>query len=112
MTDEDVGHRIYAQIPAGAWQVTLDVRARKVVVDEAGVETDVPMNDWVQVGVFAPDDTENQSDDPLYVQMQRIRSGRQMITVTVPRTPTRAGVDPSNLLIDLETDDNIKVVGH
>ena len=27
------------------WQVTLDVRARKVVVDEAGVETEVPMDD-------------------------------------------------------------------
>jgi hypothetical protein len=28
---------------AGTWQVTLDVRARKVVVDEAGVETELPM---------------------------------------------------------------------
>ena len=41
------------QTEAGTWQVTLDVRARKVVVDEAGVETEVPMNDWVEIGVFA-----------------------------------------------------------
>ena len=33
--------------------MTLDVRARKVVVDEAGVETEVPMDDLVEVGVFA-----------------------------------------------------------
>jgi hypothetical protein len=33
--------------------VTLDVRARKVLVDEAGVETEVPMDDLVEVGVSA-----------------------------------------------------------
>jgi ABC-2 type transport system permease protein len=33
------------QTSADAWQVTLDVRARKVVVDEAGIETEVPMDD-------------------------------------------------------------------
>ena len=36
------------------WQVTLRVRARKVTVDPAGVETEVPMNEWVPIGVFAP----------------------------------------------------------
>jgi hypothetical protein len=42
--------------------------------------------------------------------MHRIRSGEQTITVTVPRQPTRAGIDPNHLLIDLKTDDNIKTV--
>jgi hypothetical protein len=40
------------QTEAATWQVTLAVRARKVVVDEAGVETEVPMDDWLEVGVF------------------------------------------------------------
>ena len=95
---------------AGAWQVTLDVRARKVVVDEAGVETEVPMDDWVEIGVFAPAEEGKDSGEPLYVQMHRIRPGEQTITVTVPRKPARAGIDPDNLLIDLETDDNIRSV--
>ncbi len=99
-----------AQTEAGAWQVTLDVQARKVVVDEAGVETEVPMDDWVQVGVFAPAEKGEASGKPLYVQMHRIRSGKQTITVTVPRKPTRAGIDPYHLLIDLKTDDNQKKV--
>ncbi|HEX8906074.1 MAG TPA: hypothetical protein VF771_14600, partial [Longimicrobiaceae bacterium] len=42
------------QTAAGAWQVTLRVRARKVTVDPAGRETEVPMDEWVPVGVFAP----------------------------------------------------------
>ena len=90
------------QTSAGAWQVTLDVRARKVVVDEAGIETEVPMDDWVEVGVFG-------EGEP-YLQKHRIRSGQQTITVTVPHKPTRAGIDPENLLIDLETENNIKGV--
>jgi len=83
------------QTSADAWQVTLDVRARKVVVDEAGIETEAPMDDWVEVGVFG-------EGEP-YMETHRIRSGQQTITVTAPRKPTRAGIDPENLLIDLET---------
>ncbi|MGH3116724.1 MAG: ABC transporter permease [Gaiellales bacterium] len=93
------------QTPAGAWQVTLEVQARKVVVDEAGNETDVPMDDWIEVGVFAADDA-GEPD----LQKHRIRSGQQTITVRVPQKPARAGIDPHSLLIDLDTDDNIKTV--
>jgi hypothetical protein len=39
--------------------------------------------------------------------MHRIRSGRQRITVTVPSQPTRAGIDPRNLLIDVEGNNNL-----
>jgi hypothetical protein len=90
------------QTSAEAWQVTLDVRARKVVVDEAGIETEAPMDDRVEVGVFG-------EGEP-YMAMHHIRSGRQTITVTVPRKPTRAGIDPENLLIELDTENNIKDV--
>jgi hypothetical protein len=90
------------QTSADAWQVTLNVRARKVVVDEAGIETEVPMDDWVEVGVFG-------EGEP-YRETHRIRSGQQTVTVTVPRKPTRAGIDPENLLIDLDTENNIKGV--
>jgi hypothetical protein len=89
------------QTSADAWQVTLDVRARKVVIDEAGIETEAPMDDWIEVGVFG-------EGEP-YMEKQRIRSG-QSITVRVPRKPTRAGIDPENLLIDLDTENNIKDV--
>jgi ABC-type Na+ transport system ATPase subunit NatA len=90
------------QTSAGAWQVMLDVRGRKVVVDEAGIETEVPMDDWVKVGVFG-------EGEP-HMESRRIRSGRQTITLTAPRKPSRAGIDPENLLIDLDTENNIKGV--
>jgi hypothetical protein len=94
------------QTPAGAWQVTLDVQTRKVVTDSAGVENEVLMDDWIEVGLFAPAQG-GEPAAPLYLQKHRIRSGGQSITVTVPNKPVRAGLDPNYLLIDLKTDDNV-----
>jgi ABC-2 type transport system permease protein len=94
----------------GAWEVTLDVKARKVVVDEAGVETERPMDEWVQVGVFAPTGRGVELGETLYLRKHRIRSGEQTITVTVPREPSDAGIDPYVVLIDLERFDNVEEV--
>jgi ABC-2 type transport system permease protein len=91
------------QTEAATWQVTLAVRARKVVVDEAGIETEVPMDDWLEVGVF--------DEGEPYLQKHRIHSGKQTITVTVPHKPARAGIDPRHLLSDLgEIDKNVKTI--
>lgn len=98
---------------AGTWQVTLDVEARKVVVDEEGVETELPMNEPVEIGVFdlTEEGTVNVSD-PLHLAKHDIRSGHQTITVTVSRKPVLAGVDPRHLLDweEREDDDNIERV--
>jgi hypothetical protein len=89
--------------------VTLDVRASKVVVDEAGVETQVPMDDLVEVGVSAAAGDGGAAAPP-YLRMHRVRSGEQRITVTVPWEPARAGIDPRSLLIDVEAGDNFAEV--
>ncbi|KFA94119.1 ABC transporter permease/M1 family aminopeptidase [Archangium violaceum] len=101
------------QLGAGTWQVTLDVRARKVVYDSTGVETEVPMDEDVPIGVFGPaGEGAGGLSAPLDVRLHRIRSGEQTITVTVPREPVLAGIDPYHLL-DWEEradDDNIEAV--
>lgn len=101
------------QTPAGTWQVTLDVKARKVVIDEAGVETELPMDELVEIGIFGPAETGRvELSAPLHLQKHRIRSGQQTITVTVPRKPRLAGIDPRHLLDweEKEDDDNIEGV--
>jgi hypothetical protein len=97
------------QTQAGNWQVTLDLQAHKVVIDSAGVDTEVAMNDWIEVGVFASTSGEAQKK-PLYLQKHHLRSGKQTIVLNVPAKPERAGVDPRQLLIDLEADNNIRIV--
>ncbi len=102
--------RATAEQTDATWQVTLDVRAAKVVVDSEGVETELPTDDWVEIGVFAPAEEGNGLGEPIYLQKHRIRSTEQTITVTVPRKPAHAGIDPYHLLIDLEMGDNIEEV--
>jgi hypothetical protein len=97
------------QTETDGWQVTLDVKARKVVVDTAGVETEVPMDDLIEVGVFTAAKGGGLGE-PVYLQMHRMRSGEHRITVMVASKPARAGIDPRNLLIDVEADDNLKKI--
>jgi len=49
------------------------------VVDEAGVETEAPMDDWIEVGVF--------DEGEPYMQKRRIGSGKQTITVRRRKSP-------------------------
>ncbi|HZF68011.1 MAG TPA: M1 family aminopeptidase, partial [Gemmatirosa sp.] len=96
---------------AGAWRVTLHVDASKARADSVGRQTPIPMDDLVEVGVFA-DATggERPPREPLYLKQHRIRGGKQSITVTVPHRPARAGIDPSRKLIERERDDNVAAV--
>jgi len=89
----------------GTWRVTLDLEAQKFRADGSGKETEVPMNDFVEIGVFG-----EATADPLYLQKHRIRSGRQRISVVVKGTPARAGMDPQLLLIDRNWSDNLRPV--
>jgi len=90
----------------GEYQVTLDVVAKKVRADSVGRETETPMDDFVEIAVFAPGEGEGLGE-PLYLQRHRIRSGEQTIRITVPREPARAGIDPWRKLIDREREDNV-----
>ena len=83
----------------GAYRVTLDVQAAKVRSDSIGNDHEVPMDDLVEVGVFAAPREGEALGEPLYLRKHRVRSGRQTITVTVPGPPAYAGIDPYHRLI-------------
>jgi hypothetical protein len=95
-----------ARTDDGQYAVTLDVVAKKLRADSAGRETETPMDDLVEVGVFAPGEGDGPGQ-PLSVQRHRIRSGTQTIRITAPRQPARAGIDPFRKLIEREREDNV-----
>ncbi|HYC28520.1 MAG TPA: M1 family aminopeptidase, partial [Chitinophagaceae bacterium] len=88
----------------GSWKVTLDVKAKKTVLSESGAEKELPMDEWVEIGVFSEDGRS------LYLQKHKIHSGAQTITVTVNSQPGRAGIDPYNLLWGWERRWNVRDV--
>ena len=52
-------------------------------MDSVGAEREVPMDDIVEVGVYA-DAADGRRGAPLYLRTHRVRAGAQRITVTVP----------------------------
>ena len=89
--------------------MTLDVQARKVVADSAGIETEVPMYEWTEDGIFATVKG-GERVEPLYLQKHHIISGKRQIKVSVPGKPTCAGIDPYKLLTDTVGGDNVEEV--
>jgi ABC-2 type transport system permease protein len=93
------------RLPDGKYEVTMNLVARKMRADGIGRETQIPMNDLMEVGVF-----EKENDQPMYLARHRIQNGEQTLRIIVPREPSRAGVDPSGKLIETVREDNVIAV--
>lgn len=95
----------------GKYDVTIEYEAAKRESDGLGRETELPINDWIEVGVFVrgPDE-EERTEQPLYLERHHITEGRGTIKVTVDELPYDVGLDPYNKLIDRMPDDNRKTV--
>jgi hypothetical protein len=97
----------YTRISDDEFRVVIEVEAKKFRADEVGNENEVPMNDLVDIGIFAAVEPGKSGEGkPLYVEKHRIASGAQRIEVMVDEEPARAGVDPYHKLIDRVTRDN------
>ena len=86
------------------FNVTLTVQARKSKADENGNETAMPLNDYVDIGVFTG---KKDHEKPLYLKKEKLTQEKQTFSVVVDQMPTRAGIDPYNKLVDRVAEDNI-----
>lgn len=89
------------------YAVTLDYSAQKLRADSLGNEKPIKLNDWVWIGVFGKDG-EKKDDKLLYYQRYKINKEKGSVTVMVKEKPTKAGIDPLNILIDRHVKDNVK----
>lgn len=95
----------------GTWQVTLDIRVRKMAYDSAGVESELPMNDLLEIGAFGSEKSgDDQLSVPLHVERRRLSTGKHTITFRVASEPTYAGVDPYHWMIDGPRDNRARLV--
>lgn len=93
----------------GTYRVALDVQSHKMRSDGRGVETEIPHDDWIEIGVYGEKGDDGE-DAVLYMKKHRLSSGENTIEVVVDARPVRAGVDPRHLLIDRVPEDNVKRV--
>ena len=94
----------------GRWRVTFQVQTAKLRADSLGVETAVPMNDYVEVAVLAEPEEGRERGRVLGREWQRLTDGVHTVELVVDEAPWQVGVDPSFLLIDRIPDDNLRRV--
>ena len=96
----------------GRFDVVLTLNAKKFYVDGLGKETEAPLDEMGDIGVFSlkPDNKAFDASKVLAFKRLRIRSGVQTLALTVAREPKFAGFDPYAKRIDRNADDNIAAV--
>ena len=91
----------------GAYEIALDVTAKKFEARGNGAEEEVPLDTWFHVAAFADANRNVLSLDPMYLQPHRLRSGRQRIVLRVAEKPAIVAADPFRLMIDRVRDNNV-----
>ncbi len=92
----------------GRYEVTLLLDAQKIRADSAGNELVIPLRDWIDIGVYGQSSAGK--DSLLFLKKYQIQEGQNEIRVEVGAMPTKAGIDPLNILIDRNPGDNVMTV--
>jgi aminopeptidase N len=93
----------------GRYDVSFDVEAKKLYADGKGKETEAPLDEPFDIGVFSaePGRPDYTAASVLSLTRQRIKTGKQTVTVVVAQPPVWVGVDPYNKRIDRNSGDNL-----
>ncbi|WP_422860211.1 M1 family aminopeptidase [Flagellimonas sp. S174] len=96
----------YTKLDNNKYAVTLEIESVKNESDSFGNESEVAIDDWIDVGFFMDDDEEQ-----LY-QQRRLKFDKEKTSVTIllDSLPVKAAIDPRHLLIDRRYSDNIKAI--
>jgi len=95
----------------GKYEVVLDLHAGKLRAGEKGKEVEVPLDDLIEIGVFARKaDTPGATEPVLALERRRVTKAEDTVTLVVDGEPFEAGFDPYNKLIDRNSTDNRKRV--
>ena len=97
----------YMKNNQGKFEVTLKMENRKLKADTIGNEQEVPLNDWVDVGLFK----DSEENELLAMERIKFNKNQQNYTFIVDTIPAKAAIDPKRILIErVYEKDNFKVV--
>jgi ABC-2 type transport system permease protein len=99
----------YTKESNGKYKVRLVVKAKKFQADSIGKQKEIPINDWIDIGVFQTIEKDGKKEEKvLYMKKVKITKTEQTIELVVDEEPESAGIDPYNKLIDRSPDNNIR----
>lgn len=91
----------------GKYKVTLTVGAVKFKADTLGKSKEVPINDWMDIGIFVSHEKDGKEvDKELVLKKIKMDKATKTFEFIVDEEPTSAGLDPYNKLIDRNPENN------
>jgi ABC-2 type transport system permease protein len=93
----------------GRFDVRLTVEAKKFEASGKGVETEVPLDYAIDIGLFTrhPDDVTEGDEHVLLLERRAVTAGKNVFEFVLDAKPEFGGIDPYNKLIDRVSGDNI-----
>ena len=90
------------------FEVTLTLNSEKFRADSSGNQVPIKLNEWIDVGVYGKD--AKGDDKLLYLKKHHFIKKDNILKISVKEEPTKAGIDPINILIDRHSSDNVKIL--
>ena len=90
------------------YEVTITTSSEKFSANSQGKETSVPLNDYIDIGVFGESNKPNVLGNVLVYKRLKINKRNNIFVFKTKEKPSEAGIDPYNYLIDKVGDDNLK----
>jgi len=97
----------YEKVASNKYKIELPVSVTKYELDSLGEKKMLPINDWVEIGVYGEKEKEMEL---IYLKKHKITNRETVITILVNEKPGKAGIDPLYKLIEQNTADNVKVL--
>jgi len=103
--DNKISEVSYEKVSKDEYNVKLSIDATKYRLNDTGIEHTIPMNDWVDIGIYAKD--KNGEEKRIYLKKHKI-TGISELEISIAQKPSKAGIDPMNKLIDRDIGNNLK----
>ena len=94
----------------GTFLVRFTLETHKLRADGAGVERQIPIDDWIDIAVFGEGEDDEGSGSVLFLERRRIRASPVAFEIVVDRRPASVAIDPYYKLIDRDRGDNVRAV--
>jgi len=100
---------VYKESKKGKFELTLSVSCEKIRIDSSGQESNIPLHDWIDVGVYSTDS--KGKEKLIYLKKEKVTKKNNLFVISVNERPSKADIDPLHKLIDRHSDDNTIRVG-
>jgi aminopeptidase N len=98
----------HEKLSENKYKVNLTIQVLKHRIDSLGVETSVPLRDWIDIGIYAK--KEHGKDELIYLNKHIITEQKTKLEIVVDRLPSKAVIDPRCITIDKNRgDDGVRV---